>query len=247
MSNNSSVLFSIIIPIFNENENINRTVLGIEEVFENYKNKYEIIFVDSNSIDGSQEEIFRISKIKPFVKMLQQGKKEGLGAASKFGYSHAIGKYIMQIDGDLAQNPKDLIFMYEYLVRQNCDMVIGSRYINGGKQEGKSILRDFGSRFMNIFASRILKINLRDFTHTFRVFNREIYLDLRNKLIEKGHPSFFIEFTFLTLKNNFKISEYPVIYSDKNNSKESKISIIQEAPRYMLTVIRIFLNNLKNS
>ena len=53
----------------------------------------------------------------------------------------------MQLDGDLAHNPNDLVLMYNEMIENNLDMVIGSRYIKNGKQEGKTILRDLGSRF----------------------------------------------------------------------------------------------------
>jgi len=122
-------------------------------------------------------------------------------------------------------------------------MVIGSRYIDKGKQQGKTIIRDLGSRLMNIIARIILNIHLKDFTHTFRVFKKEIYHSTKKDIREKGHPSFFIELTYLTLKKKFKILEYPVTYSDKNNSADSKIPILKESVRFIKTVFRLFYFN----
>ncbi len=247
MLDDLKVYFSIIIPVFNEIKNINKTVLRIEEVFKTCGKEYEIIFVDDNSDDGTEEEIIKISKIKKFVKFEQHGKKIGLGAASNYGYSKAKGEIIMQLDGDLAHEPKDLILMYEHMILNNLDMVIGSRYIKNGKQEGKTFLRDIGSRFMNLSAGVLLKIKLKDFTHTFRVFKKNVYDTVKENLIEKGHPSYFIELTYISLKKNFKISEFPVIYSDKDDGEDSKIPIVKESIRFILTILRIYLGGFKKN
>ena len=156
-------LSGILVSIKFNFKNINRTVLRIEEAFKTCGKKYEIIFVDDNSNDGTEEEIIKISKIKKFVKFEQHGKKIGLGAASNYGYSKAKGEIIMQLDGDLAHEPKDLILMYEHMILNNLDMVIGSRYIKNGKQEGKSLIRDLGSRLMNILGGYLLNIKLKYF------------------------------------------------------------------------------------
>ncbi len=245
MENNAKVYFSIIIPVYNEIRNIKNTVERIEHTFNQLSKEYEIIFVDDNSQDGTDNEINRISKLNNRVKLKQHGKKEGLGAASDFGYKHAVGKIIMQLDGDLAHNPNDLVLMYEFMIENEYDMVIGSRYIKHGRQEGKTILRDFGSRLMNFIAGILLNINLKDFTHTFRVFKIEVYETIKHKLIEKGHPSYFIELTYLSLKNNFRIAEFPVTYSDKDDGADSKIPIVKESIRYISAIIRIFFGRLK--
>ena len=246
MSNENNITFSIIIPVFNEVKNIIETILNIEKAFKKLDQQYEIIFVDDNSTDGTDREIIKVSKDKNFVKLVQHGKKEGLGAASNFGYLNAKGKILMQLDGDLAHNPNDLVLMYNEMIENNLDMVIGSRYIKNGKQEGKTILRDLGSRFMNTIAGFLLKIKLKDFTHTFRVFKYEVFYSVKDFLIEKGHPSYFIELTYFTLKKKFRVSEFPVTYSDKDDGADSKIPILKESIRYIFAILRIYFSSLKN-
>ncbi len=244
MESKSKIYFSIIIPVYNEIKNIQSTVDGIERAFNEVNKEYEILFIDDNSQDGTDNEIVRISKLNNRVKLKQHGKKEGLGAASDFGYKHATGEIIMQLDGDLAHNPNDLVLMYKFMIENNYDMVIGSRYIKHGRQEGKTILRDIGSRLMNLIAGILLNIKLKDFTHTFRVFRLELYKSIRHNLIEKGHPSYFIELTYFSLKKNFRVSEFPVTYSDKDDGADSKIPIIKESIRYTSAIIRIFFGRL---
>ena len=245
MESSSKIYFSIIIPVYNEIRNIQSTVEGIDRAFNRLNKEYEIIFVDDNSQDGTDNEIIRISKLNNRVKLKQHGKKEGLGAASDFGYKHASGKIIMQLDGDLAHDPNDLVLMYKFMIENDYDMIIGSRYIKHGKQEGKTFLRDIGSRLMNFIAGILLNIKLKDFTHTFRIFKLEVYKSIKNDLIEKGHPSYFIELTYFSLKKNFRICEFPVTYSDKDDGADSKIPIVKESIRYISAIIRIFFGRLK--
>lgn len=229
--------FSIVVPIYNEKKNILSTVNRIENVFKK-KFLFEIIFVDSSSKDGSRNLLLSLKK-KKNIKVIFQKKKDGIGSASYVGYCKSRGEVIMQIDGDISHDPKDLLKMYIKLKEERKDMVIGSRYISGGRQIGKSFLRDIGSRFMNKFASILLKIPLKDFTHTFRLFKRKIFLKLKKSLNEKGHPSFFIQFTYLALLNNFVVCEYPVTYKDKKKEFGSNISISREIPKFFCSILKI--------
>jgi dolichol-phosphate mannosyltransferase len=235
--------FSIIIPVYNEKRHIIKTIANIEKVFK--KKSYEIIFVDSSSNDGSKEIFIKLIKKNKKIKVIFQNKKEGIGSASLEGYVNSRGSIIMQIDGDVSHNPKDLLLMYSKLKKDKKDMVIGSRYIAGGQQIGKSLLRDLGSRFINSFASAILGIPHKDFSHTLRVFRRNSFLKVKKNLSQKGHPSFFIELTYLFLKKNFLVCEYPVVYDDSKSDKKSNISIVREVPKYFFTIIKILFTKIR--
>ena len=97
---------------------------------------------------------------------------------------------------------------------------------------------------MNILGDYLLNIKLKNFTHTFRIFKKSLYDVIKERLTEKGHPSYFIKLTYLSLSKNFKISEFPVTYSDKDDVSDSKILIIKESLRYILTILRIYLKKI---
>ena len=238
---------SIVVPIINEKKYILATVNNINIAFGEKNISYEIIFVDDNSTDGSVELIKKLSHQDSRIKLINHDKNEGLGSASIAGYKKAVGEIIMQIDGDFAQDVRDLILMREELRTKNIDMVIGSRYMPGGSQVGKSLIRDWGSRSMNFIASFLLSIPFKDFTHTFRIFKRTLFLGLHLNLKEKGHPGFFIELTFWAIKKNYKISEFPSSYKEREDgSAVSKIRISREIPRFLKIVFLLFFNNLKS-
>lgn len=232
--------YSFIIPVYNEKKNIGLTIAEIKKKFERHSSDYEIIFVDDNSPDGTALEIENFAKVDNRIKLCQHGKKIGLGAAINFGYKKALGEFIIGIDVDLSQSIDDLIKMISYLKNNNLDMVIGSRYIEGGKQINKSFIRDAASRYMNIFISTILNLKVYDLSHTFRIFRREIFLNISSSLHETGHPSFMTEFTYFTVKKKYKVSEFPIIFVERDPSLgKSKLKISKEIFPYFKFVLKL--------
>jgi glycosyltransferase involved in cell wall biosynthesis len=232
-------LLSIIIPVYNEKPNIYPSTSKLIEEFSNFKDSLEILFVDDNSPDGTAEEINRVNKEYPQVKLIQNGKKEGIGAAHKAGYRASKGDYILCIDADLSQSPKDLLKIKNKL-DEGYDLAIGSRYMDKGKQFGKSPIRDMGSRGMNLMCRYILGIKLTDCTHTFRGFKRELFEEFSHRINSKGHPSFQVEFSFFIFNKGSKTIEIPIHFTEREEGAGvSKISIRKEVPPFMRTILRL--------
>ena len=239
-----TIKLSIIIPVFNEKINIENGVKQLKDAFSDYLDSLEIIFIDDNSPDGTAQEVERISKDNPEVKLLQHGVKEGIGAAHKAGYEVAKGEYILCIDADLSQSPNDLLKIKEKL-DEGYDLVIGSRYLKEGKQLGKSPIRDLGSRGMNLICRFILGIKLTDCTHTFRGFRSELFDKFHDRIITKGHPSFQVEFSFWISRYSKKVTEIPILFNEREEGfGTSKISIKKEVPPFLRLVTRLFIARL---
>lgn len=232
-------LMSLVVPVYNEKQNIEPTAKEILEAFGGLSSDLEILFVDDNSPDGTADEVVRVSGFAPQVRLVQHGKKEGIGAAHRAGYEEAKGKYILCIDADLSQSPADLLIMKEKL-DNGYDLVIGSRYMAGGDQIGKSMVRDVGSRGMNFICRFFLGIPLTDCTHTFRAFKRELFEDVAPKLDQKGHPNFQVQFSFWTVKKGYRTTEIPIIFVERDaNRGESKLSVKRELPSFLKLVGRL--------
>jgi dolichol-phosphate mannosyltransferase len=234
-------LISVVVPVYNEKPNIEPTARAIVSAFGELSKDLEILFVDDNSPDGTANEVERVSLDIPQVRLVQHGIKEGMGAAYRAGYEAARGQYIMGIDADLSQSPADLLLMKEKLDR-GYDLVIGSRYIKGGKQLGKSLLRDIGSRGMNAICRYILGIPLTDCTHTFRAFRREVFESVASKIDQKGHPNFQVQFSFWVTRKGFKTTEIPIIFMEREEDRgQSKLSVKKEVPPFLRLVSRLML------
>jgi dolichol-phosphate mannosyltransferase len=239
-----STKLSVIIPVYNEKINIENDVKQLKDAFSDYLDSLEIIFVDDNSPDGTAQEVQRVSKDNPQVKLFQHGVKEGIGAAHRAGYEIATGEYILCIDADLSQSPKDLLKIKEKL-DEGFDLVIGSRYLKEAKQLGKSPIRDLGSRGMNLICRFILGIKLTDCTHTFRGFRSQLFDKLQDRITSKGHPSFQVEFSFWICRHTKKVTEIPILFKERGEGfGTSKISIKKEVPPFLRLVTKLFIARL---
>jgi len=228
---------SIIVPVYNERKNIKPTVTKIIDCFSNQLERMEILFVDDDSPDGTAQEIEQ-------VKLVKNGLKEGLGSAHKAGYEAAKGEYILTIDADFSQSPQDLLNIKDK-IDEGYDLVIGSRYMKGGGQIGKSFLKDSGSRFINYVCWYLLGIKLKDCTHGCRGFKRDSFEKIRDKLDAKGHPSFVIQFAFWSYVFKMKCSEVPVSFKERSSGMgESKISIKKEVPRLLSLTTRLVFTRI---
>lgn len=232
-------LISVIVPVYNEKLNIEPTARAVLTAFERAAAETEILFVDDNSPDGTADEVVRLSSVLPQVRLVQHGKKEGIGAAHHAGYKAAQGNYVLCIDADLSQSPSDLFRMKEKLDK-GYDLVIGSRYMRGGEQVGKSMVRDIGSRGMNFICRFFLGIPLTDCTHTFRGFKKSLFNDINPNLDQKGHPNFQVQFSFWTVHKGYRTSEIPIKFIERADDRgQSKISVKKELPQFMKLVIRL--------
>ena len=235
----SRKLLSIIVPVYNEKTNVEPSSTKLLDEFSEFKDTLEILFVDDNSPDGTADEVNRLNQKFPQIRLIQNGKKEGIGAAHKAGYKASTGQYILCIDADLSQSPKDLLKIKNKL-DDGYDLAIGSRYMNEGKQIGKSPLRDIGSRGMNLICRYILGIKLTDCTHTFRGFKRELFEEFSDNINSKGHPSFQVEFSFFICKSGKQITEIPIYFKERETGAGvSKISIQKEVPPFLKTILRL--------
>lgn len=237
-------LISVIVPVYNEKPNIEPTAKEVLDALGQYASEMEILFVDDNSPDGTADEVERVSGIIPQVRLVQHGKKEGIGAAHHEGYKAARGEYVLCIDADLSQSPVDLLKMKGKL-DEGYDLVIGSRYMAGGEQVGKSMIRDIGSRGMNFICRFFLGIPLTDCTHTFRAFKRTVFENVSSLLDQKGHPNFQVQFSFWAIKKGYRTTEIPIIFVERDAGRgQSKLSVKRELPPFLRLVGRLMISRL---
>lgn len=240
-------LISVIVPVYNEKPNIEPTAREVLETFRTAASEMEILFVDDNSPDGTAEEVVRVSGLMPQVRLVQHGRKEGTGAAHHAGYKAANGEYILCIDADLSQSPLDLFKMKSKL-DEGYDLVIGSRYMAGGEQVGKSAVRDIGSRGMNFICRYFLGIPLTDCTHTFRGFRKSLFNEVSPYLDQKGHPNFQVQFSFWAIKKGRRTTEIPIRFIERAEDRgQSKISVKKELPNFLKLVGRLMVQRFSSS
>ena len=224
-------LVSLIIPTYNERENINELIERLEAI----KLDLEIVIVDDNSPDKTAEEVEKLASIYNNIKVIKRRGKLGLGSAVSDGIKHASGNYIAVMDADLQHPPEKLIDLYVYL-ENGADIVIASRYVNGGAIEGWSVYRNLISRGA-IFIAHILlpeTKDINDLLSGFFAFKRESIKDLElstrsyKVLLELLHP---------TRSSNIRIVEVPFVFGARKRGK-SKLSS-NEILRYLSLVLKL--------
>lgn len=220
----------VIIPTFKERENIGPM---IEAVFQ-LKTAFHILVVDDNSPDGTAEIVKQKQQTFPNLHLLSRKKKEGLGKAYIAGFKWCLDKgypFIFEMDCDFSHNPNDLDRLYEQLIQNDCDMVIGSRYVNNVVNVVNwPMNRVLMSYFASVYVRFITRMNIADATAGFVGYTNKVLqtIDL-DKIKFKGY-AFQIEMKYTAHKLGFNIKEVPIIFTDRTVG-ESKMSggIIREA------------------
>ena len=230
---------SVILPTYNEKENIERMIFSLTNILNNNKIKAIIVVVDDNSPDGTGEIVEKIKKENKIVHIVHRKKKEGLGRAYISGMKYSLknnADLIMTMDCDFSHDP-NLIPNFIKKIQEGYDLVLGSRYIPGGGVKDWPLHRRLISKGGNFLPRLILGLKTHDNTTGFRCYKAKVLnsLDLDN--IKSNGYSFLVEMSFLIQKAGFKIGETPIIFKDRELG-ETKISK-KEIFRTLKTLARL--------
>ena len=217
----------VIIPTYNESENIEKMI----SLIHNLNLNLEILIVDDNSPDGTSEIIENLMSNDSKLNLITQEGKMGIGTAYKKGFKWALDNSfdkIIQIDADLSHDPAAIP---ELLKASNeFDLVIGSRYVKGVNVINWPISRLLLSYFANKYVRFFTRMPINDATAGYKCINCNVIkkIDIE-KVVSQGY-SFQIEINFLAWNNKFKLKEIPIIFYDRTvgQSKMSK-KVIWEA------------------
>ncbi|OGF47217.1 MAG: dolichyl-phosphate beta-D-mannosyltransferase [Candidatus Firestonebacteria bacterium RIFOXYA2_FULL_40_8] len=219
--------YLVVVPTYNE-------ILNIEKLIENvFKSAPEvnILVVDDNSPDGTGNIADKLAQEESRLKVLHRDGKQGLGSAYVAGFKYALEKgydYVFEMDADFSHNPDKLPEFIEK--SKECDLIIGSRYINGISVVNWPLKRLLLSILANLYVRTILRLPVKDATSGFKCFKAEVLKTIDLDRVKSDGYSFQIEMNYHARKNGFKICELPIIFIDRH-SGTSKLnrSIIFEA------------------
>ena len=211
----------VIIPTYNECENlepITTAVLAAEP-------RVDILVVDDNSPDGTGQLADGLAAKNPRIRVLHREKKEGLGRAYLHAFRWALDEryeYVIEMDADFSHDPKYLPTMLNEAMA-GTDLVLGSRYVEGGGTVNWGPGRRAISRGGSLYARSILGVRIRDLTGGFKCFRRAVLEALDLGAVKSSGYAFQIELTYRALKAGFKIKEVPIVFEDRRVG-QSKMS-----------------------
>ncbi len=221
----------MVIPTYNEIENIEAI---IRKVF-TLSVPFEVLIVDDGSPDGTAVCVKNLQQ-REFggrLHLLERRGKLGLGTAYIEGFRWALGQgyqYIFEMDADFSHNPEDLVRLYEACSREGADAAVGSRYIRGVNVVNWPMGRVLMSYFAGHYVRFITGMPIMDPTAGFICYKREVLETILSNQIRFVGYAFQIEMKFLTWKYGFRLTEVPIIFTDRTKGV-SKMStkIFKEA------------------
>lgn len=219
----SSKDISIIIPTYNEKENIANLIDRIRKYVDCH-----ILIVDDNSPDGTAKE----AQMK-HVEVLLNKEKKGLGYAYMLGMQHSKSDILIQMDADLSHDPKYLPDFIEEI--KDHDIVLGSRYMKGGSIPKewpfhRKVISVFGNKFISLFLGR-----QSDWSTGYRAVRKEVYLKVKENIKDYQGYTFQIAFLNEARKQGFKIKDIPIDFRDREKGK-SKLGM-----EYLLNTLKYIL------
>ncbi len=215
----------VVIPTYNERENVEAMAEAVLRVL---PPEGALLFLDDNSPDGTGAIIDGICAKEPRVHVMHRTKKEGLGRAYVAGFAEALrmgATHVVEMDCDFSHDPNDVRRMLDEMSAENPpDVVIGSRYVKGGKCVGWPFKRWFISRFGGLFIRMVLGVPVKDPTGGFKCFRRGALEMLGDfSIIRSFGYSFQMEMNFRMAKAGLKLKEIPITFAERR-AGSSKIS-----------------------
>ncbi len=213
----------VILPTYGEAENIAKLIEDIE----NLKLDASILVIDDSSPDGTAEIVQEKQKKYPNITLFVRPKKTGLGTAITDGFKIFLSakeppKYVFTMDADYSHNPQDIPQLLATMKECNCGIVIGSRYVKGGKIAGWPFSRKVISKTANLIARASLGLKLKDCTSGFRCYSTSFLKEAINNLHSHTYE-IQIETVRQAALRNFKVEETPILFVNRKRGK-SKLS-----------------------
>ncbi|MBO7202499.1 MAG: polyprenol monophosphomannose synthase [Paludibacteraceae bacterium] len=205
----------VIIPTFNEKENIEKIILAVFSL----PTRFEVLVIDDGSPDGTANIVKKMQEdYADRLHLIEREGKLGLGTAYIAGFRWAIEHrydYIFEMDADFSHNPQDLERLLEACSIDGADVAIGSRYISGVNVVNWPMGRVLMSYFASKYVRMILRMKIADTTAGFKCYRRKVLetIDL-DKIKFKGY-AFQIEMKYTAYRLGFKIKEVPIIFTNR--------------------------------
>ncbi|MCE9575033.1 MAG: polyprenol monophosphomannose synthase [Deltaproteobacteria bacterium] len=211
----------IVVPTYNERDNVREVATRFQAALP----RADLLFVDDNSPDGTGALLDEIAAEAPRVHVLHRAGKLGLGTAYLDGFRWGLARgyaYLFEMDADFSHDPRYLPGMLA-LAEGGADVVVGSRYVDGGGTENWGVGRKVLSRGGSLYARTVLGIAIRDVTAGFICYRRAALEAIDFDAVKSNGYSFQIEMKYRALAAGLKVVETPIVFVDRRVG-QSKMS-----------------------
>ena len=220
------VNISIILPVYNEGENITRQILVLEKKIEGL---FEILVIYDFNEDNTIPYVKKLQQKYKQLHLLKNNFGRGVIPAVRTGIDESLGDAIVIMPADLADDPNTVNKMYDKIL-QGFDIVSATRYAKGGEKIGGGVIKTVLSRFAGLSTPIILGIPITDISNGFKMYRRKVLDEI--KIESTGGWEYSCELVIKAHKLGFKIGEIPTVWKDRTSGK-SKFKLLKWLPKYL--------------
>jgi dolichol-phosphate mannosyltransferase len=206
----------VVIPTYNERESIESLVLELLSL----SLGLHILVVDDNSPDGTGAIVSKLAEESPKVRLLTRKKRKGRGSAGVEGFKTALkmgADLIIEMDADFSHHPRHIPDLITNA--NNYHVVLGSRFVPGGADRDRGMLRQMVTRLAGLYVRTSLGIKIRDVSSGYRCFRKEVFkkVDLDDTI--SAGPAIVLEILYKVCLNGFSVKEVPIIFEDRRQGQ----------------------------
>jgi len=215
---------TVCLPTYNERENLEPMLRALGE------HSVRVLVIDDNSPDGTGRLADRLSQELDYVDVLHRARKEGLGPAYIAGFRRALAEgaeRILEMDCDFSHDPNDVPRLIA--ASEDVDLVIGSRYVEGGETVNWGAVRRAISAGGSFYARALLSVSIRDLTAGFKCYRADVLRTIDLDAVHSKGYAFQIETGYRTLRAGFRVLEIPIRFADRETggSKMSRAIVLE--------------------
>jgi len=208
---------SVVIPMFNEADNAESTLMKVEEALVSFEGTYEIIPVNDGSVDRTLDTLNRLAEQNRKLEIVSYPKNAGRGKALREGFKRSKGEIVVSIDADLSYDPRYILDLVKTLsAEQDVDLVLASPYMPGGGVENVPFFRLLISKFGNKILRFTMPNRIYTSTGIFRAYRRKVLDSLE---LESDGKEIHLEILSKTLALGYRVKEVPAILTGRKRGK----------------------------
>ena len=222
---------SVVIPMFNEAENVEATLNQVEEALASFQGTYEIIAVNDGSLDNTLEILTKVASRNGKIRVVSYSKNFGRGMALRAGFRESRGEIVISIDADLSYNPNYIIdFMETLRLEEDIDFVLASPYMPGGGVQNVPFLRLWISKLGNKILRLAMPNRIYTSTGIFRAYRRKVLDSLE---LESDGKEIHLEVLSKAIALGFRVKEIPVVLTNRKKGR-SKFKFKKTATSHLV-------------
>lgn len=236
----NSLRYSIVIPAYNEEENIVPTIATLAAELRSEQIPFELVIVNDNSRDGTPRVVENAVSDYPEIRLVHNSPPGGLGRAVRFGLKHFTGDVVAIVMADLSDDPKDVVRCYRK-IEEGYDCAFGSRFVRGSRVSHYPRVKLLFNRLGNLVIRLMFATRHNDMTNAFKVYRRRV-IEAMGPL-HACHFNITIEMSLSALIRNCTIATIPISWSGRTWG-QSNLRLRQMGRRYLCTLLMIWFERI---